>query len=245
MLTAVVPFSAETPLAVALKQVTAQPQPPHEIIASIPLPLERIVLTALTKNPNLRPRDANEFRREVLATAESLGLEHAESPNVTTFERLRSAGTESPSGRLVIDLATLRQVQAATGASGATTSENPSNQTVRLDPATAKPEFHRMNVPFVAPKSRRSQLAVAGIILLIAILGSVVLAARWWRGANPNPDAGNVAASASPTPSPDGTASPSPSPTPKAQPSNRPSRRRQDKPSTAKKILNKLKGIFR
>ena len=245
MLTAVAPFNADTPLAVALKQVTEQPRPPHEIIASLPEPLERIVLTALTKDPNARPRDANEFRREVFAIADSLGLEHAESPNVTTFERLRSAGTESPSGRLVIDLATLRQVQAATGASVATTSENTPNQTVRLDPAAAKPEFHRVNVPFAAPKSRRSQLVVAGIILLIAILGSVVLAARWWRGANTSPNAENVAASASPTPSPIETASPSPSPTPKAQPSNRPSRRRQEKPSTAKKILNKIKGIFR
>jgi eukaryotic-like serine/threonine-protein kinase len=244
MLTGVVPFSADTPLAVALKQVTEQPQPPHEIIASLPEPLERIVLTALTKDPNMRPRDANELRQEVFATAESLGLEHAESPNVTTFERLRSAGTESPSGSLVIDLATLRQVQAATGASGATAEDAP-NQTVRLDPAAAKPDFHRVNVPVAAPKPRRSQLVVAGIILLIAILGSVVLAARWWRGANTNPDAVNVAASASPTPSPAETASPSPSPTPTAQPTNRPSRRRQEKPSTAKKILNKLKGIFR
>jgi serine/threonine-protein kinase len=244
MLTGVVPFNADTPLAVALKQVTAQPQPPHEIVASLPKPLEQIVLTALIKDPNLRPRDANEFRREILATAESLGLEHAESPNVTTFERLRSAGTESPSGSLVIDLATLRQVQAATGTSGATTSDNPPNQTVRLDPAATKPEFHRVNVPFAASKSRRSQMVVAGIILLIAILGSVVLAARWWQGTNPNAEAGNVAASASPTPSPAETASPSPTPPPKA-PANRPSRRRQEKPSTAKKILNKLKGIFR
>jgi serine/threonine-protein kinase len=239
-----VPFNADTPLAVALKQVTEQPRPPREIIASLPKPLERIVLTALTKDPNLRPRDANEFRQEVFATAESLGLEHAESSNVTTFERLRSAGTESPSGSLVIDLATLRQVQAATGTSGATTSDNPPNQTVRLDPAATKPEFHRVNVPFAASKSRRSQLVVAVIILLIAILGSAVLAARWWRGTNPNAEAGNVAASASPTPSPAETASPSPTPPPKA-PANRPSRRRQEKPSTAKKILNKLKGIFR
>jgi serine/threonine-protein kinase len=238
MLTGVVPFNADTPLAVALKQVTEQPRPPHEIIASLPEPLEQIVLTALTKDPNLRPPDANEFRREVFATAESLGLEHSESPNVTTFERLRSAGTESPSGSLVIDLATLRQVQAATA-------ENSPNHTVRLDPATGKPEFHRVNVPFAAPKSRRSQLVVAAIVLLIAFLGSVVLAARWWRGANTTADAGGVAASASPTPSPAETASPSPSPTPKAQPENRPSRKREEKPSTAKKILNKIKGIFK
>jgi serine/threonine-protein kinase len=245
MLTGVVPFNADTPLAIALKQVTEAPQPPRELIAAVPEALESVVLHALKKDPSARPRDANEFRRELFATAEMLGLEHAESPNVTSFERLRSAGTESPSGRLIIDLATLRQVQAATGTSGVTTSANAPHNTVRLDPATAKPEFHRVNVPFASPKSWRSQLVVTAIILLIAILGSVVLAARWWRGGNSIPDAANVAASASPSPSPSDSASPSPSPTPKAEPANRPRHRRQEKPSTAKKILNKIKGIFR
>ena len=243
MLTGSAPFNADTPLAIALKQVTQTPQAPREVVASLPEALERVVLHALKKDPSERPRDANEFRRELLATAESLGLEHAESPNVTTFERLRRAGTESPSGRLVIDLATLRQVQAASGTADAATAGKPVSQTVRLPAAMGKPVFNRVEVPFAKPK--RSHVTLAAIIVMIAILGSVVLAARWWRGSNPSGTSENVAASASPTPSPADSATPSPTPTPKAEPTNRPAHRRYEKPSTAKKILNKIKGIFR
>jgi hypothetical protein len=47
------------------------------------------------------------------AVAERLGLEHAGSLSAPTLESLRSAGTETPSGRLVIDIERLRQSRAA------------------------------------------------------------------------------------------------------------------------------------
>ncbi len=244
MLTGVAPFNADTPLAVALKQVTQSPQPPREIIPSLPEPVERLVLHALTKDPTRRPANAEEFRKEVLATADALGLEHAESPNVTTFERLRSAGTESPSGRLVIDLATLRQVQAATGSNSEVSSQVAANQTPELGKADSKRDFGRMNIALASPR-KRSHVVIAAIILLTAVLGSVVLATRWWRSGNVTVNGANVAATASPSPTASTTPTPTPSPTPTAKPTNRPAPRRQEKPSTAKKILNKLKGIFR
>src|SRR6267142_4614476 len=113
MLTGAVPFSADTFLAVALKQVSEPPRPPREIVASTPEELERVVLHALAKDPRARPADANVFRRELHAIAADLGLEHFDNILVPSLSDLRNAGTESPSGRLVIDLATLRQVQAA------------------------------------------------------------------------------------------------------------------------------------
>src|SRR6267143_5786973 len=113
MLTGAVPFNADTPLALALKQVSEPPRPPREIVASTPAELERVVLHALTKDPGARPADANEFRRELHAVAVGLGLELSDSTLAPSLADLRNAGTESPSGRLVIDLATLRQVQAA------------------------------------------------------------------------------------------------------------------------------------
>jgi serine/threonine-protein kinase len=243
MLTGRAPFNADTPLAIALKQVTQTPQAPREVVANLPEALEQVVLHALKKDAGKRPRDANEFRRELLVTAESLGLEHAENPNVTTFERLRSAGTESPSGRLIIDLATLRQVQAAAGNSDAATAGKPVSQNVRLPVAMGKPVFDRVEVPFAKPN--RSHLTLAAIIVMIAILGSVVLAARWWRSPGSTANGESIAAGALPTPSPTGTPSPSPTPPPRTEPANRPSHRRQEKPSTAKKIINKIKGIFR
>src|SRR5258707_2958965 len=113
MLTGSVPFSAETPLAVALKQVSEAPRPPHEIVASTPSELERVVLHAWSKNPAERPANADELRHELQAVAAKLGLEHSTSTLAPSLPSLRSAATESPSCRLVIDLATLRQVPAA------------------------------------------------------------------------------------------------------------------------------------
>src|SRR5712691_1912411 len=51
MLAGVVPFSAETPLALAMKQVTESPRPLREIVPGIPEELERVVNHALAKNP--------------------------------------------------------------------------------------------------------------------------------------------------------------------------------------------------
>src|SRR2546426_6673830 len=172
MLTGVAPFNGETPLAIALRQVSEEPRPPREIVASIPAALERVVLHTLRKNPIERPRDAHALRRELHATAEGLGLEHADSSHTPTMDDLRSAGTESPSGRLVIDLNTLRQVQAGTGSVSA-------EQTPAAHPN--RTAFDRLNVSLEKPP-KKPQLMIAGIALLIAILGSGVLAARWWRG---------------------------------------------------------------
>jgi eukaryotic-like serine/threonine-protein kinase len=248
MLTGSVPFSADTPLAVALKQVSELPRPPREIVATTPEELERVVLHALAKDPRARPADANEFRRELQALAADLGLEHSDSKVAASMADLLHAGTESPSGRLVIDLATLRQVQAAT------TSDNTQAGLLKqlsTNPAVAnptRPEFARMNVSLSkksTPLWIRFGLPGAAVIVLIAILGSGVFALRWWRGATPDDPSHaankNVAAAASP--SPDFSPSPSPSPTPKPNP--KPGRRSPQKPSKLKSIWNRAKGIFR
>src|SRR6266446_10983694 len=77
MLTGTVPFSGSSPLAIAVKQTSELPRRPREFVASIPAALEDVVLHALEKRPQDRPANAAEFRRELLTTAERLGLEHA------------------------------------------------------------------------------------------------------------------------------------------------------------------------
>jgi serine/threonine protein kinase len=242
MLTGAPPFNADTPLAVALKQVSEAPLTPREIIGSIPPPLERIVLRALTKNPLERPHDANELRRELQETAFGLGFESAESIAVPTIDDLRSAGTESPSGRLVIDLATLRQVQAATTASGSL--EKPVGKEVPAAQKSERRQFDRLDVPFGGKKQRRSQMAIAAIIVVVAILGSAVLAVQWWRGAN---GVSGAAVNASPTqtPTPTPTATPTPTPTPTPRPTPKPQPTKTPKRGPVKKVFDKLKGIFR
>ena len=246
MLSGAVPFNADTPLALALKHVSEAPRSLHEIVPSIPEDLEKVVSHALAKNPTDRPVDAHEFRRELHATAARLGLEHADSTLSPTLEDLRHAGTESPSGRLVIDLATLRQVQAATSGDNLELPASVKAVAGATPPATNRPLFSRLNVPLfkeaAGEVSPRARVAAAAMILLIALLGSGVLASRWWRGterANALVNA-NVAAEPSPSPTP----SPSPSPSPK-QAQVKPTPQKEKKPSKLKSIWNRAKGIFR
>jgi tetratricopeptide (TPR) repeat protein len=113
MLTGQTPFGGGTPLALALKHSSEQPRRPVELVPTIPPALEGVVLHALEKSPEERPSDADEFRRELYEVAERLGLEHAAGFSAPTIESLRDAGTETPSGRLIIDLERLRQNRAA------------------------------------------------------------------------------------------------------------------------------------
>lgn len=114
MLTGTTPFSGPTPLAVALKHSSEMPRPPREFVPTIPQPLEDLVLRALEKKPEDRPPDAGAFRRELYTTAEKLGLEHSAGFSAPTIETLRDVGTETPSGRLVIDLEKMREKRAST-----------------------------------------------------------------------------------------------------------------------------------
>ena len=113
MLTGTVPFSGSTPLAIAMKHTSESPRSLREFVSSIPPALEQVVLHTLEKRPQDRPANAAEFRKELLATAERLGLENAAVTSSPNLAVLRSVGTESPSGRLVIDISRLRESRAA------------------------------------------------------------------------------------------------------------------------------------
>lgn len=119
MLTGTTPFNGTSSLAIAIKHSSQPPRRPREFVATIPAALEDVVLHTLEKSPEARPKDAEAFRQELYAVAEHLGLEHADSLSAPTLESLRSAGTETPSGRLVIDIERLRQSRAASIATAA------------------------------------------------------------------------------------------------------------------------------
>jgi len=252
LLTGSVPFSADTPLAVALKHVSERPRRPREIVSSIPAQLEVVVLHAMAKNPADRPTNGNEFRRELHTIAADLGLEHADSTLAPSMDALRNAGTESPSGRLVIDLATLRQVQVASSGEFPPEPLSKQSESSAAAEATAKrPEFPRMNVALESAPGekdsgraalKRGQLAAALVIVLIAIVGAGLVASRWWRGdttVNGGQAANaNVAKVASPSP----TVTPSPSSSP--QPIKKTERKKEEKPAKKKSVWDKVKGIF-
>lgn len=61
MVTGQLPFTADTPVSVALMQVQQEPRPPREINPDIPEGLEQIILKAMQKDPNKRYLQAKEF----------------------------------------------------------------------------------------------------------------------------------------------------------------------------------------
>ena len=61
LLTGVVPFEGETAVAIAFKQVSADPRPPSELRPGLPPTLDAVVLRALAKDPAARYADADEL----------------------------------------------------------------------------------------------------------------------------------------------------------------------------------------
>lgn len=214
MLTGTVPFSGSTPLAIAMRHASEIPRSPREIVASIPEDLERVVLHALEKKPEDRPTNASEFRQELFETAERLGLENAAVTSAPDLEALRDIGTESPSGRLVIDISRMRENRAASSSSGDMTviSEAEATQVVERmgnGPAPTAPgyqrDFSRLDVP-LATGSRGTKVAVVlsfGILLLV--IAALLFAMRQ---SSPQPAAVIVEPSPSPSVQPSPTATP-------------------------------------
>jgi beta-lactam-binding protein with PASTA domain len=61
LLTGTVPFEGETAVAIAFKQVSAEPRPPSELNPTLPPSLDAVVLRALAKDPAHRYADADEL----------------------------------------------------------------------------------------------------------------------------------------------------------------------------------------
>jgi serine/threonine-protein kinase len=61
LLTGVVPFEGETAVAIAFKQVSAEPQPPSALRPGLPRSLDAVVLRALAKDPAQRYASADEL----------------------------------------------------------------------------------------------------------------------------------------------------------------------------------------
>ena len=65
MLTGRVPFDADTPVSVALKQVQEEPVDPMKYNPDIPISVNRIILKAMQKDPNLRYQNATEMIKDL------------------------------------------------------------------------------------------------------------------------------------------------------------------------------------
>jgi len=234
MLTGSVPFSGSTPLAIAMKHTSETPRRPREFVSSIPPALEQVVLHALEKRAQDRPANAAEFREELRATAERLGLENAAVTSSPNLKALRDVGTESPSGRLVIDLSRLRENRAANSDATEVTVVS-STQVARGNVESAsgpavvtvnQRSFPRVSVSVSGTKKSRKLLLLTAAVVAAIVLIGITLALRS-RNATPVTDI-VVPASQSPTAEPSSSPlsspasprkqeTPKPTPTPEAK----------------------------
>ena len=243
MLTGSAPFSGSSPLAIALKHAKDPPRPPREIVVSIPEDLETLILKTLSKRPQDRPANASEFRSELLAIAERLGLEHAAVSNVPDLESLRGVGVESPSGRLIIDLAKLRENRAITSGESTLVATGPRAQVENVQPTLQAPRtmFPRVDVPLGRRSGKRIML-FAGVIIGAVLLGGYVA----WKIRDARQPVSVTTVSPTPTPTATPTPTPvaSPSPTATPSPSPNPSPKKDKQQSKVGSFVNKVKRIL-
>ena len=198
------------------------------------------MLRTLEKRPEDRPADASEFRTELFEIAERLGLEHAAITEVPDLETLRGVGVQSPSGRLVIDIAKLRENRALSSGASEVTLVNPRPRVSESSKETspqARQSFPRVDVP-LRRRSIGRFLLLAGMIVAALFLGGYI--ALRMRAPEPAPVV--TAPTPSPTATPTATPSPSPSVTPTPQASPTPEKKKRGKIGS---FVNRVKGILK
>jgi beta-lactam-binding protein with PASTA domain/predicted Ser/Thr protein kinase len=99
MLTARLPFDAESAVSIALKHVSEAPLPPSQINPNIPPELEQTVLWVLNKNASDRPADADQL--------------------ITVLEHCREAIASAGAGQHTASMAAVAAAGAAAGAGAA------------------------------------------------------------------------------------------------------------------------------
>jgi beta-lactam-binding protein with PASTA domain/predicted Ser/Thr protein kinase len=70
LLTGKVPFTGDSPVEIAMKHISATPEPPSHIRPDIPAELDKIVLRALAKSPQQRYKSADEMDRDLTRVAQ-------------------------------------------------------------------------------------------------------------------------------------------------------------------------------
>lgn len=92
MATGSLPFTAETPVSVALMQVNDNPTPPREVNPHIPLGLEQIIMRAMEKSPEERYQSAEEMLGQLLKLRENPKIIFKENKKDKSRQSVRDSG---------------------------------------------------------------------------------------------------------------------------------------------------------
>jgi serine/threonine-protein kinase len=146
MVTAVAPFTGDSPVAVAFKHVRDTAVPPRERNPMVPPDFEQIVLGALTKDPEHRYQSADELRADLLR-----------------FRR----------GRPLANTPVTAMIAATPGATGATAAVARADQTQAAPRVTPVP---RPRPPGRSRASRLFSTIIIFLLLVAAVVGIYALA---------------------------------------------------------------------
>jgi beta-lactam-binding protein with PASTA domain/tRNA A-37 threonylcarbamoyl transferase component Bud32 len=100
MLTGSVPFTGDTPVEIAMKHISAVPQPPSAARPSVPDDLDLVVLRALAKDPRERFQSAEEMDSELGRLAAGLSVTDATADAATAV--LAGAGVSDAAPTAVV-----------------------------------------------------------------------------------------------------------------------------------------------
>ena len=89
LVTARLPFEADTPLAVVLKHVNEPPPPPRQVNPEVPEIIERIIIKSIAKNPDERYQHVGDMLNDL---KRALGMTLDETPTDTMRGRALPAG---------------------------------------------------------------------------------------------------------------------------------------------------------
>ena len=84
LLTGTVPFTGDTPVEIAMKHLSAIPDPPSERRAEVPHALDQVVLRALAKDPHDRYESAEEMDADLERVARGSGVSRVTEEAATT-----------------------------------------------------------------------------------------------------------------------------------------------------------------
>jgi serine/threonine-protein kinase len=97
LLTGKTPFDGETPVEIAMKHLSATPQPPSKLRPDIPPELDMVVLRALAKNPDDRYQSADEMEADLERVARGARVSAATVDSATQVLRRPAAAAAATS----------------------------------------------------------------------------------------------------------------------------------------------------
>jgi beta-lactam-binding protein with PASTA domain/predicted Ser/Thr protein kinase len=154
LLTGSVPFDGETAVAIAFKQVSAEPRPPSELQPGVSRALDAVVLRALAKDPARRFADADEFIAALQQARAALPI---------------SAGTAFAGAISGTALAAGEPYAAPPGAGPGTAAPFPESGALLLPPADGRGDENG-RPPEDADGRRRWLLWGSGLLLVAALV---------------------------------------------------------------------------